>query len=264
MFPENYGVGQSAVAQNFTGKGIAPQLYFFPIEDLSADADISARLLAHIPTGYEMDVLDAKINLLSDYSGAGTAQVETATVVGTVSTAGNASVVVTAAGMTGTPKTIPVAVALSDDASAVAGKIRAALAADTAVAAMFTVGGAAATVVLTRKIKAANDATLNVSIDNGTCAGLTTAATSANTTAGVAQTSTTIVLKNGTDTIVSKEMNDTNYPAAGSALSLGALSETYKKIAAGGSLKLDVTNAGAANPPSMVLQLLVSLDQAFE
>ena len=32
----------------------------------------------------------------------------------------------------------------------------------------------------------ANDATLNISIDNGTCAGLTTAGTSADTTAGVA------------------------------------------------------------------------------
>ena len=69
------------------------------------------------------------------------AQVETATVVGTVTKAGNASVVVTCTGMNGTPKTIAVAVALADDAAAVAVKIRAALALDAAVIALFTVGG---------------------------------------------------------------------------------------------------------------------------
>ena len=113
-------------------------------------------------------------------------QVETATVVGTISTAGNATVIVTCTGMTGSPKTISVAVALSDDAAAVAGKIRTALAADSAVAALFNVSGTGADVVLTRKVPAANITNLNISIDNGTCAGLTTAATSADTTAGVA------------------------------------------------------------------------------
>lgn len=259
MFYENYGPGQTARVQNFSGLGIAPQLYFFPIVDLSGDADIAGQLLASVPSGYQLTVLDAKISLASDYAGAGTAQVETATVVGTISTAGNASVVVTAAGMTGTPKTIAVPVALSDDASAVAGKIRTALAADTAVSALFTVGGSDAAVVLTRKIKAANDSTLNISIDNGTCAGLTTAASSADTTAGVAQTTTTITLKNGTDTIITKELNDTNYPAAGTALSLGSVDEDYQTVT--GTLTLDVTNAGGANPPAMTLQVLVSLDQ---
>jgi hypothetical protein len=114
-----------------------------------------------------------------------TAQVETATVVGTVSGDGNAAVVVTVAGMTGSPKTINVAVLTDDTPAVVAGKIRTALGEDAAVIALFDVGGVDATVVLTRKIPAANDATLNISIDNGTCAGLTTAATSANTTAGV-------------------------------------------------------------------------------
>lgn len=117
------------------------------------------------------------------------AQVETATVVGTVTPvtgAGDAAVVVTAAGMTGSPKTIAVAVDAGDDASAVAGKIRTALGLDAAVIALFAVTGATDKVILTRLAPAANDATLNISIDNGTCTGLTTAATSANTTAGVA------------------------------------------------------------------------------
>lgn len=115
----------------------------------------------------------------------GTAQVETATAVGTVTGSGNATVVVTAAALTGSPKTIAVAVTNGDSAATVAGKIRTALAADADVAAAFTVGGSSTTVVLTAIIKAANDTTLNISIDNGTCTGLTTAATSSNTTAGV-------------------------------------------------------------------------------
>jgi len=127
---------------------------------------------------------------------AGTAQVETATCAGTVTAGGNASVVVTAAGLTGSPKTLSVAVATSDTATAWAAKVRTALAADVDVAAMFAVSGATTAVVLTRRhavtvptgtleIYSANDATLNISLDNDTSTGITTAATSANTTAGV-------------------------------------------------------------------------------
>jgi len=113
------------------------------------------------------------------------AQVETATVVGTVTGSGNASVVITAAGMTGSPKTKSVAVLENDTASDVAGKIRTALGLDADVIARFAVSGATDKVILTRLAPAANDATLNISVDNGTCTGLTTAGTSANTTAGV-------------------------------------------------------------------------------
>lgn len=115
----------------------------------------------------------------------GVAQVETATAAGSVSTAGNVSVVVTAAGMTGSPKTISVPVLLNDNASAIALAIRTALAADSAVTALFAVSGATDKIILTALIPAANDATLNISIANGTSAGVTTAATSADTTAGV-------------------------------------------------------------------------------
>lgn len=115
----------------------------------------------------------------------GVFQVGTATVIGAITTAGNATVIVTAAGMTGSPITLPVAVALNDTDAQVAAKIRAALLLSAVIAAFFTVGGAGANVILTRTTSAADDATLNVSIDNGTCAGLTTAATSTTTTAGV-------------------------------------------------------------------------------
>jgi len=115
----------------------------------------------------------------------GTAQVETATVVGTIAGAGNATVITTAAGMTGSPITTSVAVLFNDTADTVAGKIRTALAAEANITARFAVGGVGAQVVLTRLVAAANDATLNININNGTCTGLTAAATSANTTAGV-------------------------------------------------------------------------------
>ena len=116
----------------------------------------------------------------------GTAQVETATVIGTIVTAGNATVIVTAAGMTGSPITTQVAVASGDTASQVADKIRTALTANTSIAALFTVGGSGADVTLTRNAPfAANDPTLNISIDNGTCTGLTAAPTSANVVMGV-------------------------------------------------------------------------------
>lgn len=129
---------------------------------------------------------------------AGTAQVETTTAAGTITADGNAAVVVTAAGMTGSPKTINVPVLNGDTAAVWAGKVRTALAADAAVSALFTVSGTSTAIVLTRKptktytlrgsnvpLYPADDGTLNISLDNGTCTGITTAATSANTTAGV-------------------------------------------------------------------------------
>ena len=106
--------------------------------------------------------------------------------VGAVTTAGNAVFTVTAAGMTGSPKAISVAVALNDSAAVVAQKAREALGADSAVTAKFSVSGYGTMVELTALTAIANDNTLNVAIANGTCAGLTASPTSENTTAGVA------------------------------------------------------------------------------
>lgn len=129
---------------------------------------------------------------------AGTAQVETASAIGTISAAGDASVVITAAGMAGSPKTILVPVANGDTATVWAGKVRTALAADVAVAARFTVGGIITEVRLTRKpthifnvkdgtlnLFAANDATLNIVLSNSTSTGIISFVSSVNTTAGV-------------------------------------------------------------------------------
>jgi len=128
----------------------------------------------------------------------GVAQVETATAAGTVTTGGIAEVVVTAAGMAGSPKTYAVAVTTSDTPTLWAAKVRAALNADAAFTALYTASGSGAAIVATRKptatftvpggtlnLYAANDSTLNIALATGTASGITTAAMSANTTFGV-------------------------------------------------------------------------------
>jgi hypothetical protein len=116
----------------------------------------------------------------------GVKQVETATVVGTITGAGTLALVLTAAGMTGTPITLNPTVTVGMTAAQVAAAINNALSSDARIRAFLDIvtDPALATVVLTRKSAAANDGTLNLSIDNGTCTGLTTAASSANTTNG--------------------------------------------------------------------------------
>lgn len=119
-------------------------------------------------------------------SGLSQSQVETATVAGGATANANVIVTVTGAGITGSPVSFNVAVLNGDTAAQVAGKIRAATW-PTAVTALYTVGGSSATVTLTRTVAAANDATLNIAIDGTTnTTGVPDAATSANTTAGIA------------------------------------------------------------------------------
>lgn len=118
--------------------------------------------------------------------GGGTSQVETATAAGSISGSGNVLVTITAAGMGNSPKAINVAVLNGDTAAVVAGKIRTALAADSDVSAFFDVSGSGISIVLTRKVHAANDATMNIALATGTATGLTAAPTSVDTTAGVA------------------------------------------------------------------------------
>jgi len=114
-----------------------------------------------------------------------TSQVETATVVGTITDPGNAEVIITAAGMNNSPKTILVVVEDNDTASIVAGKIRTALAADADVIDLFIVSGTGADVVLTKRVTILVDATLNIAIDNDTCVGLTPDASSTDTSTAI-------------------------------------------------------------------------------
>jgi hypothetical protein len=126
----------------------------------------------------------------------GVAQVETATAAGTATGSGDITVTVTSAGMTGSPLAVTVPILINDTAATWATKVRTALAANAVIAARFTVSGATTAIILTRKpgevltdgvnsvnLFVANDSTLNIAIAAGTT-GITTAATSANTTAG--------------------------------------------------------------------------------
>ena len=108
-------------------------------------------------------------------------QLETATVIGTIGTSGNASVVVTCAGMTGSAITTNVAVVSGDTASVVAGKIRTALGSVANITSFLTVGGTGATVTLTRVSPGASISGFNIAIDNAGCSGLTAAPTSTET-----------------------------------------------------------------------------------
>jgi hypothetical protein len=116
-------------------------------------------------------------------------QVETATIVGTVTKEGTATVTVTSA-LYEEPVVMHVPVAVGDDASAVAEKIRAYI--EPILEDEFTVSGEGASVVLTAVAPAANDDTLNIAFTNGTCEGLTPDATSDATTPGVAVDTVTI------------------------------------------------------------------------
>lgn len=127
-------------------------------------------------------VLNDRGDLIRNYAGA--KQIETATIVGTITLDGNATVIVTADGLVGSPITLNVAVLNGDTAATVATKIRADLNANPDITDFFTVSGSGAHVVLTALVEAANDPTLNIAYDNGTCTGLTGDATSVDTRAG--------------------------------------------------------------------------------
>lgn len=164
------------------------------IEYQSVDSPYACSGLIAAGSSFVVDLADNDTSA-SDSWTAGTAQVETATAAGTITASGNAQVVVTAAGMTGSPKTLSVPVLIYDTAAEWAAKIRAALAADEDVSALFSISGSGESIIQTRlplysvgdtDFYPADDTTLNISLDNGTCTGITTAASSANTTPGVA------------------------------------------------------------------------------
>jgi hypothetical protein len=117
-----------------------------------------------------------------------TKQAETATIATGTVNAGNAKAVITSAYMPNSPKTITVVVGAGITADAAATLFRAALAIDGDVTTAFVVSGATDKIILTDHYNRANDTSLNIATDNDTCTGLTTAATSADTTAGAGLT----------------------------------------------------------------------------
>jgi hypothetical protein len=175
--------GTMAIAASKTGSGVVA------IKDAASTAQFA----------------DGKATVDLEHTGtwsAGANQVETLTALvdgagDVVTTAGNASLVVTCTGMTGSPKTITFALAAGDDAADVAGKARTALAGTAAVTALFDVSGESDDVVLTRKARVANIANLAMVLDDGTSVGLAQA-TSVDTTAGAAPDTATLTVTGAT------------------------------------------------------------------
>jgi len=132
----------------------------------------------------------------------GTLQVETATIVGTITLSGNATVTVTGADITGSPVAVSVAVLNGDTPNIVAIKMASAINLNVNISAKYVATAVGYDVVLTRLVPIANDATLNIAYTNGTCAGLTPDATSVDTIAGVA---------------LAKLVDITNYPDLGAS-----------------------------------------------
>ena len=165
-------------------------------------ADVAYSLRAILVGNADVLALDLLNNDITGSTSfvAGAAQVETATVTAASGCTSNGNLVltVTAAGMTGSPKAINVALttAVHTTATLIAAACAVALNADTDYAALFTATSSGATVITTRNatssytvpggtlnLYAANDATLNVAIAAGL--GVSAATTSADTTAGV-------------------------------------------------------------------------------
>lgn len=148
--------------------------------------------------GASVGVTTAETSVNTTAGRADTEQVETVTAIGTITKAGYALITITSALFT-EDEEINVDLELSDDASAIATAIRSALTANAIVSADFTISGEGADVILTAKVAAANDETLNISIQNGISTdseGITTATSSANTTAGAIAAKTIEFLNN--------------------------------------------------------------------
>jgi len=138
---------------------------------------------------------------------AGTAQVETATVVAAsgCTSNGNCSMTFTSTAVTGSPVTVVVALTtVLTTATLVAAALAAGLAANAAIAAQWTVTSSGADIIATRVsdangYKYANEATsaMNIAIPSGL--GLTAAPTSANTTPGVVSSGVNITDGDGKD-----------------------------------------------------------------
>lgn len=130
-------------------------------------------------------------------------------------------------------------------------------------------GGAvgASTIIATRKSATilasapvsyySNDATLNISLDNGTCTGITTAASSANTTAGVATSGAYIIDGDG------KDFEGTTLPTITAAYSLliqctsgditPATTNFKSKMPSGGTTLVGCTTAVSALLDTLVI-----------
>lgn len=178
----------------------------------SANVAYSCRAIIAAGDSFALDLTDSTTSGSTAWV-AGTAQVETNTVVaaGGCTSNGTMTLVITAAGLAGSPLNVPVALttAVHTTATLIAAAAATALNDTAAVSALFTASNSGADIILTRNAVtsytvpggtlntyAANDATLNINIPAGL--GVTVSATSTNTTAGVV-TSGAKIYDAGTD-----------------------------------------------------------------
>jgi hypothetical protein len=103
----------------------------------------------------------------------GTPQIETVTVVGTITSAGSPRLLIDAYYLPNHGKIITATGVEEDSASVIGGKLRAAAVADATINDLFVVGGSGADISLTYRITPGNDETFALTVDNGNGAGLT-------------------------------------------------------------------------------------------
>lgn len=113
-----------------------------------------------------------------------TKQIETATVVANITNPGNGVATVTGAYIAGSPVSVNFAVLLGDNEDATALAARYAIALTAAIADQYQVSGTSDVIILTDRFDRADDTSLNIATSDGTCTGITAAATSADTQAG--------------------------------------------------------------------------------
>lgn len=182
-------IGASQTATQFTTADIG---YAIGVEIVASGGSVAIDLQTGIATPSAAYV-------------AGTAQVETATVVAAsgCTSNGNCSLTFTSAAVTGSPLTVVVPLTTaSNTATLVAAALAAGLAANTAIAAQWTVTSSGAGIIATRKsdangYKYANESGTNIAIPAGL--GITAAGTSANTTAGVVSSGVRVFDGDGLD-----------------------------------------------------------------
>ena len=118
----------------------------------------------------------------------GVKQVETATIVGTLTGSGNATVTLTVTGMTGSALAVTVALLEDDTPTASAAKMATQMNTDSDITDWVVVTSNGPYLIITRATAAANDASMNIAYIDDTCTGLTADSSSDNTTAGVVLT----------------------------------------------------------------------------
>jgi len=185
----------------------------------------------------------------------GVKQVETATIVGTITGSGSATVTITCTGLGGTPLDVVVALLENDTPSMVSAKMATAINLVAAVTTLFTASSNGADLLLTRIVGAANIADLNIAYANTVCTGLTDDATTVSTTAGVALTEIAQVTNIGGPGLALDTEDVTTHD------STGAFEEVVSTILRSGEVSLDIVYDPAGATHSATAGLLYYLKE---